>query len=246
MLIKKGLRILQGLAGLDANDPLVVKQTICQAAAAYLVSGPQGKQAPGDHLTIELLVNDATRPLFHRQLAEGRALEQAIRSQLRQEGATGTTTLQVELKLVRKPPAEMAFRFTWRRREISAKLSILQGTAEKKLYRLDKELRQTFIGREREVVDKHGFIVRHNHIVFLSQSDDVNGSVSRQHGWLQYDAAAQSFRLFDPESKQGTRLERSGQVWKVPPAGEVLQDGDLIYAGKSQMRYALTVSLTDC
>ncbi len=246
IVLKKGLDILQGWGGYDATDPLVVKQEVCRAAEKHLSTDSTNKQPPGDYLLVELAADETTRPTLDGQLVKGRVLEKAVRAHLRQEGAADAGRLQVEVQFVTTLPGEKNFRLKWYRREVTARLMVLKGSSEKKFYVLDKDARQIFIGRGGEVVDKHGFLMRRNNIVFENSDDEINSSISRRHGWLQYDESAQSFRLYDPESKQGTRVERDGRVRRVSPAGETLQDGDVVYSGKGQMRFTLKVNLNEC
>lgn len=246
MVLKKGLDILRDLGRDDATDPLVIKQEVCRAAEKNILASAIGKQLPGDYLLVELVTSETMRQVYEGQLIKGRMLEKDVRLHLRQEGCALTEKLQVEVKFVRRLPDGENFRLKWYRREVTARLTVLRGQAEKKFYNLDRDIQQVFIGRAHEVVDKHGFLIRHNSIVFENLDDEINGSISRQHGWLQFDEATQSFRLFDQESKQGTRIERAGKVKKIAPAGEVLQDGDMIYVGKSQMRFSLKVHLNEC
>ena len=246
MILKKGFNILQDWGGHDPADPLVVKQEICRAAEKYLSAAGGAKRPPGDYLLVELAADETTRQVLDGQLVKGRLLEQAVRSHLRQEGFADAGRLQVEVKFVPAAPGEKNFCLKWYRREVAARLTVLKGRAEKKGYLLDRDARQIFIGRGGEVVDKHGFLMRRNNVVFDNSDDEVNSSISRRHGWLQFDEVAQSFRLYDPESKQGTRVERDGRVSKVSPGGVTLRDGDVIHSGKGEMRFTLKVSLSDC
>jgi len=116
------------------------------------------------------------------------------------------------------------------------KLAVVKGTADQRVYafsggRID-------IGRRSEVLDKRQQLVRTNHVAFLEDGAEVNGSVSRRHAHIEVGAGGQTYRVWDDKSVHGTNIIRNGRTIKVPPGarGTRLEPGDEIALGHARLR----------
>jgi hypothetical protein len=119
------------------------------------------------------------------------------------------------------------------------KLTVAKGATAQKHYlfnggRID-------IGRRAEVLDSRQRLVRTNHVVFDEDEGDVNGSVSRRHAHIEYDAGKREYRLQDDRSAHGTGIVRHGRTITVLAGsrGARLQNGDEIVVGQARLRVTL-------
>lgn len=90
------------------------------------------------------------------------------------------------------------------------------------------------VGRYAEVLDDRRRLVRRNDLVI----DD--GTVSRAHAHVEFDAASGEFRLYDDGSSYGTSVIHEGRLVDVPKAGARgfrLHPGDEIYFGQARVRF---------
>jgi hypothetical protein len=116
------------------------------------------------------------------------------------------------------------------------RLAVVKGAAEQRACvfsggRID-------MGRRAEVLDKRQQLVRTNHVAFLEDGGDVNGSVSRRHAHIELSADGQSYRLWDDKSAHGTSIIRNGRTIKVlaGPRGTRVEPGDEIALGQARLR----------
>jgi len=118
-------------------------------------------------------------------------------------------------------------------------LTVIRGQATERFYRFTES--QVLIGRTPSPIDHTGR-PRHNHVVFLDEGDEHNGTVGRAHASIRFEAGRLQYRLFDEGSHNGTRLLRNGTLIEVPPrnpVGVALLAGDEIQLGTA----AITVEI---
>jgi len=95
------------------------------------------------------------------------------------------------------------------------------------------------IGREQDVVDAQGRAVRRNDLWFAEGADEANGTVSRTHAHVRFEAGPGEWRIYDDGSSLGTYIFRAGRRIDVPrhsPRGVLLLPGDEIYLGQVRLR----------
>ncbi len=97
------------------------------------------------------------------------------------------------------------------------------------------------LGRRAEVLDAKGRLVRTNHVAFLEEGHEVNGSVSRRHAHIQFVPLAREYRLMDDRSAHGTGVVRRGRTITVHPGprGIRLETGDEIMLGQARLRVVI-------
>lgn len=119
------------------------------------------------------------------------------------------------------------------------KLTVAKGTTGHRQYQFTGG--RIDIGRRAEVLDARHRLVRTNHVVFEEDGGEVNGSVSRRHAHIEYDAAKREYRLLDDRSAHGTGIVRHGRTIPVLAGsrGARLQSGDEIVLGQARLRVAL-------
>jgi hypothetical protein len=95
------------------------------------------------------------------------------------------------------------------------------------------------IGREQDVVDAQGRAVRRNDLWFAEGADEANGTVSRTHAHVRFEAGTGEWRIYDDGSSLGTYIFRAGRRIDVPkhsPRGVLLLPWDEIYLGQVRLR----------
>lgn len=124
------------------------------------------------------------------------------------------------------------------RKEATATITVLTGTAEKEAYDLSSNGSKVYIGRDKKVQTRDGFY-RVNSIAFPADSgDEANKFISRQHAHIEWDGDNGHFLLFadegglPPRNKVKVR-SAAGDVVKLQTdrVGHQLQEGDQIMLG---------------
>ncbi len=116
-------------------------------------------------------------------------------------------------------------------------LHVERGEAEERVYALSES--RINIGRRGEIHDEQRRLVRRNHVVFVERATGVNSTVSRMHAHIIYDESVGWYRLFDDQSRFGTRISRGEALIDVPPgpqAGAWLRPGDELHLGQARVR----------
>jgi hypothetical protein len=252
-MIRKIEESLKKLLPKDNSEPLVIMRAVCAELSGEIISlGEEKRIFPYDHVVIQLYASDERqRLIYEASFTEDRQLESSIRDHLRQEGCRSLDRLHVEVNIVNEHPV------AWGKRKFNliysrsgehkdsdeiilplARLKILSGQAKTKTYRIRKA--QIYIGRMEVVIDKHGFPMRHNDVVFLDTNDELNSTVSRTHACLEYDERTRGFLLRDTNSRHGTRIERDNQMIEVNgPQPVRLNDSDKLYFGRACVQFSI-------
>jgi len=124
----------------------------------------------------------------------------------------------------------------------TAFIRVLNGEAEKDVYKITSTGGRINIGRERKAQTAEGFY-RENYIAFPGASkNESNRSVSRQHAHVEWDAEAGAFYIFadeggvPPYNKMKVRTEGGNAVkLQTTQVGHRLQEGDQVILGESAL-----------
>jgi hypothetical protein len=124
----------------------------------------------------------------------------------------------------------------------TAFIRVLNGEAEKEVYKITSGSGKINIGRERKVQTAEGFY-RENHIAFPGASkNESNRSVSRAHAHIEWDAEAGAFYIFvdeggvPPYNKMKVRAEGGTPVkLQTTRIGHRLNEGDQVILGESAL-----------
>jgi hypothetical protein len=229
----------------SASEPLVVARAVCDAVEDEIRVLPGGRKIiPYKELSVQFHApSGEAREVLRASFDERNELQTRIRQHLERQQVEGAALLRVRVEILAGPePAWAARGFnlvhqTEDAQPRRATLAILAGQAARRQYTLKEKTR---IGRTEEVLDKHGRLVQRNDIVFADAKDEINGSVSRIHARIEFDAAENAYLLFDENSAQGVAIEREGEMRKVAGSrGVALKDGDIIFFGKARARFEL-------
>ena len=172
--------------------------------------------------------------------ASAETLEADVRELLAEAGCpVPALTLELEVTV----DEQTSFEIEYVRRTVAppppkerpaAKLVVLSGAAESS--ELTIAANRVNIGRLKEVLSERDGLRRRNDLAF-SESETT---VSREHAYVVYDAAAGKFRLCDYQSTRGTAVFRDGRRIEVPrasPRGVPLQSGDEIHLGTARVQF---------
>ena len=235
-----------------ARTPLELRREIFEEVENGLVKRGGKRFFPFARIVVRLLAADSGKlEILRAAFQEEDALAKDIRQLLRGAGCEppGNLGIVLDFKEAAGPDAESGGQFELEfirpreleappaRRVPAAEYTVLKGTAEHPVYRLDKERVQ--IGRLGELLDKEGHVVRRNDLVFLDNGDDVNSTVGRAHATICFNRDKNEFRIVDEMSRYGTRIFRDGRSAEVPagnPRGVRLHPGDEIYLGHACVR----------
>ena len=122
------------------------------------------------------------------------------------------------------------------------RLVVEEGAAQQDVYEFEGgSSPRIAIGRMRDVFDQHGRIRRRNDLAF-EDDGEVNGTVSREHAQIAYQAGTDDYWLIDDRSSYGTRIFRDGRAIEVSSRdrrGIRLRQDDRIYLGRAVLRVEL-------
>jgi hypothetical protein len=264
-LIDKVTRLEKRIGQLAARSdvtpqPLEIRQGILDAVEERVQPGARGRRVfPFNRVTVDVLSADAAERASIDAVLEGEeGLREAVVDRLREAGCTKVEALRLRLRFAKKRtgdwPGTSVFRVTCQAEDEPAatvpaeepqavvrlaQVIVVKGTAARRSFPLSADT--VNIGRQAEVLDKERRVVRRNQVVFASDADPANESVSRAHAHITRSAKGE-FRLFDDHSSYGTRIFRAGKTIELPsgsPRGTRLQDGDEVYVGRACLRFEL-------
>jgi len=228
----------------DQQEPLVIRRAICNEITSEIIRiGGGESRFPFTEIAVRLCAPDDKRQaIYEASFVENQRLEKIIREHLRNEQCRAPDHLVIRVQIVRDAPpdwAERGFKLDYRRQSDDAppplRLTILKGVARQTNYQFTKPVIN--IGRLEEIRDKYGVLQLRNDLVFADVNDEVNRTLSRCHAKIEYDLQSREYRLFDLQSKHGTRLERDGKFLEgAGPRGVGLRDQDVIHLGQARLR----------
>ena len=125
-------------------------------------------------------------------------------------------------------------------KKAAAYIKILNGEAEKEIYKIESSSGKINIGRESKVQTADGFF-RKNAIAFISSgNNEANRSVSRQHAHIEWEPESGSFFIFadeggiPPNNKMKIRSPGGTPVkMQATEIGHRLQEGDQVILGEA-------------
>lgn len=238
-------------------DPLELTPVILEHIESRIhPTGDGGREFPFARVTVRVCVEpgrgDAARAALDRP-----PLEERVRERLRRARCAPPPQLRVTLRVVEGAKPEswgvLPFKVEYRGRTAGARaadapgahpapppvrLVVLAGAAGGRGHVFEQD--QINLGRMARVEDRARGAVRHNHLAFEKESDEVNATVSRAHAHLLWDAEARAFRVFDDGSAHGTRVLRGGRELAVPREGSRgvrLRHGDELELGRARVRF---------
>lgn len=208
---------------------------------------PRARRAfPFNDVAVRIPVPDADRRAAYEMVfVADDALQHEIVEFLRREDVEFPTDLRVRVTLIETdeiaepsivcarrtaPPAELAPPGVPPPSLATVRFAVPSGDT------VEVQKPRIHIGRHAEVLDERRRLVRRNDLVL----DD--GTVSRAHAHVEFDARSGEFRLFDDGSSYGTSVIHEGRLMDVPKAGARgfrLQPGDEIYFGQVRVRFDL-------
>lgn len=243
---------LRAIFGASANRPgareaIELYRDALDQVAQRASAGKRGERLfPFDRVTVELLALDAERKAVLEAVFEPKQMGDDIRAALVEERVTAPPTLTVSVHYPEDAPVEMrvlceksAQPTTENRRVelIPVRLQTLTGVASEQDFAVTQP--RINMGRENDVADSIGRVIRRNDLFFVEGDHAANASVSRSHAHLGFDDISGDWRLFDDGSSLGTSIYREGNRIAVPAhasRGVLLRPGDEIYLGQVRLR----------
>lgn len=231
----------------ESDELLLLHRAIMEEIESRIQTLHRGQRIfPFNHLVVRLVSPDpARRALFEAALGQNHRLESDIREFLTGARCELPAGLSVEIETAETGPKKFEIRYEVLNapppaatKPAPAKLVVLRGKASCESMVLDQP--RTNIGRLAEITDTRQRLVRRNHIVFEEGADEANGTVSRSHAHIRFDAPTGVYRVCDDASEFGTRIFRDGRAIEVPSGakrGERLVSGDEIYFGRACCRF---------
>jgi len=238
----------------EAREAIELYRDAIDQIAARVTSGKRGEKVFAfNRVTIELKAESAERRAVLETLFDAKQMGEDIQSTLSEERVAPPSDLTV---FVHYPPdAQTELKVTCERADapvpaavvkeaIALKPGILQailGTPSEPEYALTQPL--VNLGREQEVVDTQGRVMRRNDLWFSDRTHQANTSVSRSHAHIKFDTSTGDWRIFDDGSSLGTSLFREGKRIDIPQHGArgvALKPGDEINLGQVRLRFGLT------
>jgi hypothetical protein len=233
-------------------EPLEIADAICEKLEDEL--DPVSRRSPMPagvivHLTAR---DEQRRAMFERSFIRRGKLEKRIRSRMAEIGCALPPSLRIQIVLGDQllPEGEsVEYKIEYQEAEprkpveaspICARISVTKGRAREQVYEfnMDSNYLQIRIGRDPEVTDRDGKVIRRNDVIFES----VDDRVSRQQAHIEFDPRAGNFRIFDDESSYGTYIFRNGRRIDVStddPRGIRLKDGDEVFFGRACVKFEI-------
>lgn len=233
-------------------EPLEIAYDICDELEVEL--DPASRRSPTlagviIHLTAR---DEQRRAMFERSFIRRGKLEKRIRSrmveiccalppslciqavlgdQLLPEGESVEYEIEYQVAEPRKPVEASP---------ICTRISVIKGISREQVYEfnLDRKHLQIRIGRDPEVTNMDGKVIRRNDVIFES----VDDRVARQQAHIEFDPRTGNFRIFDDGSSYGTYIFRNGRQIDVPsddPRGTRLKDGDEVFFGQACVKFEI-------
>ena len=243
------------LVGQADAAPLEIVHAVVADAEQQVVATGRGRRAfPYTRITVRLLAPAANRALRAglKAVFDGPpSVKERIEERFRSSGVAATLDA-VRVAFSTKPdPAWTHKDFTveYERAPVApaaapepaktvalprVKIAVRSGKAAQDAYAFAQ--RRIDLGRRLEVLNARHEVVRTNDVAFEDDDSEVNRTVSRRHGHLEWTGT--EWRLCDDRSAHGTRIVRDGRTVPVPAGsrGVRLRTGDEILLGNARLR----------
>jgi hypothetical protein len=218
-------------------DSVELFQKLVEDLSHDCLSSAGERRLPYKYLVVKVGVRDEGLRDALRKVFENRAVvTSGIRRGLQELGCACPAPLRIDVSPVDETRSEL----TSGSYEYSGfvelppppliRLTVKSGRADQAAYVLQK--RAIYIGRNREIRNRDGGVIRRNDVVFQ------NSVVSRTHARIDFDDEMVRYRLFDNASRTGTTIFRENYSVAVPsgPAGGAwLYSGDEIHLGSAHL-----------
>lgn len=222
----------------------------CEALDLIAARVSVGKRSerlfPFNSITIELMAKNPERKAVLEALFDAGQIAADIRATLDEERAAPPADLAVMVHYPEDATSEL--RVFCEKAEKSAGPAAVP-VAELKPARLctpklEFALNRPIVnlGRENEVLDTAGHVIRRNDLYFPEVDFAESATVSRKHAHIRFDQTGGDWRIFDDGSSLGTCLFREGRRIEVPghaSRGVALKDGDEINLGQVRLHFEL-------
>lgn len=234
-----------------AREAIELYRDALDQIAARATVGKRGDRVfPFNLITIELHAADAERKAVLETLFDPGQMGDDIRSTLEESRIAPPAELTVAVRYPEESLIEMRILCEKREKEkpvpppvlsaapTPARLLTITGVSSATELALDRP--RVNLGREEEVLDISGRPIRRNELSFPEAAHEANGTVSRAHAHISFDAGAGLWRIFDDGSSLGTSLFRAGRRIEVPAhggRGVALRPGDEIYLGQVRLKF---------
>jgi hypothetical protein len=219
------------------------REALEQIAARVTVGKRSERIFPFNSVTIELVAPNHERKAVLEALFDAGQLVEDIRATLKEDRVTPPAELTVVVHYPEQ--AEHDLRVFCERTDQPA--AVVAGLKTARLTTPDLEfiIDQPLIhlGREREVVDSLGRVIRRNDLFFPETEFEASTTVSRTHAHMRFDPQSGDWRIFDDGSSLGTSLFRDGKRIEVPghaSRGVALRHGDEINLGQVRLNFELS------
>ena len=219
------------------------REALDQIAARVTVGKRSERLFPFNRITIELMAHDSERKAALEAIFEAGQLVGDIRATLEEDRVTAPSELTVMVHFPEEAAEDL--RVICERADKPA--AAVSGLKPARL--TTRELEFTVgqplinLGREHEVVDTAGRVIRRNDLFFPEpEFGEASSTVSRTHAHMRFDAQSGDWRIFDDGSSLGTSLFREGRRIEVPghaSRGVVLRHGDEINIGQVRLNFEL-------
>ncbi|HWF07811.1 MAG TPA: FHA domain-containing protein [Bryobacteraceae bacterium] len=235
------------------------RDALDQIANRATVGKRGGRVLPFNRITIELAAANPERKAVLETLFDPGQLGDDIRATLKEERVEPPADLTVAVQYpdqaqpdqqrkemrvicerIEKPPAAAALPEA-SVKVVPARLVMLTGASPMGEFILDRA--RVNIGREAEILDAAGRMLRRNELYFPETQHESHASVSRAHAHIRFEG--EDWRIFDDGSSVGTAVFRAGKRIDVPAhagRGVALRPGDEIYLGHVRLRFELIQS----
>jgi hypothetical protein len=240
----------------NGREAIELYREVLEEVSRRTTPGLRGEPVfPFNRIRIALKAEDAERRAVLETIFSAGQLANDIRACLKESRASAPSGLAIGVEFQAEQADEMELSFELAETpasvpapapaRIPARLVTVMGSSSAAAFDLDADSLQ--IGRGPQVIDSSGRTVRRNGLFFADDAaaseinaSDINGSVSRAHAHLLFDAASGGWRIYDDGSTFGTGIFRHGRRIDVPAHGTRgvgLHAGDEIWLGNACLRF---------
>ena len=238
-------RLSSNVAGTPQKKELLeIRRDILEDVRGQIEPRGSGKYVfPHKEIAIRMSARDQPeRALLEAAFAGNQALEEDVRALLAAAGCPAQIAVTIDIVIEEAAhPFRIAYssvkphieKKTAAGRPL-ARLIVVRGSAEPSEVVIHSS--RVNIGRLKEVMGEKDGLRRRNDVAFA----DTETTVSREHGYIRYDADAGRYRVCDYQSARGTSVFRDGRRIEVPRAstrGVPLESGDEIHFGEARIRF---------
>jgi hypothetical protein len=230
-----------------AREAIELYREALDLIAARVTVGKRSERLfPFNSITIELMATSQERKAVLDALFDAGQLVSDIRATLNEERASPPGDLTVMVHYPEDATSEL--RVFCEKTEQTAAPAASPAVSLKAARLCTPALEFTLdrpainLGREHEVVDVAGHVIRRNDLFFPPAEFEASDTVSRAHAHIRFDQVSGDWRIFDDGSSLGTCLFREGRRIDIPghaSRGVALRDGDEINLGQVRLNFEL-------